>query len=391
MFASCVCASLPLSMPPRPLGGGGAAVRPLICSLFLLGPHLVSAAYTCTSVGTECQHRIYAAGRIAANRRSRRRATRTRAARPTTGRRRAGWASSAAPHRLAKTITTSISCAPSQVRTALEPPLHAHTHLAHPASHIFPVACAGPPPSPPPSPPPPSPPPPTPPPPSPPPPGPPPSPPPPSPPARTTALAPPPSPPPPSPPPPSPPPPRRRRPRRRRPRRRPRRRRPRRRRPRRRRPRRLHPRPPPSPPPPHRRRRHLRRPRHRRPATALAAAAPPPPSPPPPSPPPPPTTHVAESVAETAPSRRVAGKSGNPSAFQLNTWTHGWTGGARKAHDRPTSRRPTCSHRGCAPTAAARRRLLRRIGLRRGAAPRTEPSTRPTHAAAAPSCRPLAR
>ena len=61
MFASCVCASLPLSMPPRPLGGGGAAVRPLICSLFLLGPHLVSAAYTCTSVGTECQHRIYTA------------------------------------------------------------------------------------------------------------------------------------------------------------------------------------------------------------------------------------------------------------------------------------------------------------------------------------------
>ena len=51
-------------MPPRPLGGG-AAVRPLICLLFFFGPHLVSAAYTCTSVGTECLNRDYSSGSYA--------------------------------------------------------------------------------------------------------------------------------------------------------------------------------------------------------------------------------------------------------------------------------------------------------------------------------------
>ena len=47
-------------MTPRQTG---AAVR-LLC-LLSSGPHLVSAAYTCTAVGTECQNRDYSSGSYA--------------------------------------------------------------------------------------------------------------------------------------------------------------------------------------------------------------------------------------------------------------------------------------------------------------------------------------
>ena len=177
MFASCVCASLPLSMPPRPLGGGGAAVRPLICSLFLLGPHLVSAAYTCTSVGTECQHRIYTASYSSESA--------VEAA--------CDADASCKAYDWSATGGLGFKCSTTSTR---EDHYDEYLMCTKPA----------PPPFPPPSPPPPSPPPPTPPPPSPPPPGPPPSPPPPSPPPPGPPPSPPPPSPPPSPPPPSPPP-----------------------------------------------------------------------------------------------------------------------------------------------------------------------------------------
>ena len=65
MRVCVVCASPLFSMPPRPPGGGGgggAAVRPLIGLLFFFGPHAVSAAYTCTALGTECANRDYSSG-----------------------------------------------------------------------------------------------------------------------------------------------------------------------------------------------------------------------------------------------------------------------------------------------------------------------------------------